>query len=76
MLPVEDNKKSVINNLRQFNSTNNRYFGVPVNLNYLNKKYIPYENLLNSLINDTFLLNEDKIFVNNLYNEYKMKNFN
>ena len=76
MLPKEDNKKCVINNLRQFNSTNNRYFGIPVSLNYLNKKYIPYENLLNSLINDTFLLNEDKIFVNNLYNEYKIKNFN
>ena len=75
MLPQDNNKKGVINSLRAFNSTSNKYFGIPINLNYLHRRYIPYENLLVSLIEDPFVKNEDKIYANNLYNQYKKKLF-
>ena len=73
MLPKDNNKKGVINSLRAFNSTSNKCFGIPINLNYLHRRYIPYENLLVSLIEDPFVKNEDKIYANNLYNQYKQK---
>jgi len=62
-LPKQDNKKSVIDILRDFNKNNNRYFGVRINLNYLIGKFEPYEHLLTVLIDDPFVKNEDKQFV-------------
>jgi len=75
LLPKQDNKKSVIDNLRNFNKNNNRYFGVIMNLNYLIEKFEPYEHLLTVLIDDPFVKNEDKQFVKDLYNQYKQKFF-
>ena len=71
LLPKKDNKKSVVDSLRQFFSDNNKYNGIIVNLDHINKKCIPYEILLNSLIEDPFLQKEDKLFVNNIYKGYK-----
>ena len=73
LLPKSDNKKSVINTLRDFNKLYNRYFGVRINLSYLNQPFVPYEHLLNVLIEDPYVIEEDKQFVNDLYNQYKQK---
>lgn len=75
LLPKEDNKASVIKSLREFNRVNNKYFGILINLNYLNKKFIPYENLLKALIEDPFVSKEDKEFLNKLNDNYKNKFF-
>ena len=74
-LPKEDNKKSVIKNLKLFNNDNNRYFGQKINLRYLRKKFEPYEYLLNSLIEDNFVSDSNKEFLRNLLKEYKNKHF-
>ena len=73
LLPKDDNKKDVINILRKFNEKNNRVSGVIVNLDYFSKKFPPYEYLLTSLIEDNYVLNEDKEFIKNLLNNYKIK---
>ncbi len=73
MLSKNDNKVTIIQTLKNFNSLNNTYMGVLINLNYLNRKFEIYEHLLNLLINDPFVLTEDKNFVNQLLNNYKDK---
>ena len=73
LLPKENNKKKIINILNEFSLNNNTYMGVYINLSYLNCKFEIYEHLLNSLINDPFVLKEDKIFINKLLKEYKNK---
>ena len=73
MLSKDDNKSTIIQTLKNFNSLNNTYMGVFVNLSYLNRKFEIYEHLLNLLINDPFVLTEDKKFVNQLLNNYKDK---
>ena len=73
MLSKNDNKSTIIQTLKNFNSLNNTYMGVFVNLSYLKGKFEIYEHLLNLLINDPFVLTEDKKFVNQLLNNYKDK---
>ena len=70
LLPKTDNKKSVINVLRYFNNENAKYWDIKLNLGYLNDKFIPYEHLLTELINDNYVLNEDKVFIKELLNKY------
>ena len=74
-LPKENDKSSVINNLKKFNRPNNKYFLEKVNLNYIIKRFKPYEYLLNSLIEDNFVSSENKEFVRNLLKEYNNKKF-
>ena len=73
LLPKDDNKKDIINILRKYNKKNNRLHGVIVNLDYISQKFPPYEYLLTSLIEDNYALNEDKEFIKNLLNNYKIK---
>ena len=73
MLSKDDNKSTIIQTLKNFNSLNNTYMGVFANLSYLNGKFEIYEHLLNLLINDPFVLMEDKKYVNQLLNNYKDK---
>ena len=70
LLPKTDNKKSIINVLRYFNNENAKYWDIKLNLGYLNDKFIPYEHLLTELINDNYVLNEDKVFIKELLNKY------
>ena len=73
LLPKEDNKRSIIKILRDFNNKNNRYFGIRVNLDYIINKFLPYEHLLISLIEDNYVLKQDKEFVKTLLNNYRNK---
>ena len=69
-LPKDSKKKNVIQNLRKFHNANNRYFDSYINLNFLIYKYQPYEYLLNTLIEDPYVLEIDKIFLKHLLDDY------
>lgn len=66
-------KKQTIEILRKYNSPDNKYNGVPINLDYLNSNFTTYEYLLNCLITDYFIFDEDKKFLNQLMEKYKNK---
>ena len=69
LLPKYDNKKSIVNTLRMYSRDNNRFCRLPLNLNFLTRKFNIYENLLNSLIKDPFVEEEDKQFASFLLNK-------
>ena len=70
ILPKNDNKKSVINEMRKFvipgNSVRNRV----VVINYLKSRFTIYEYFLNLLLKDKYIENEDKKFVKYLFDNY------
>ena len=72
LLPKYDNKKSIVNTLRIYSRDNNRFCRLPLNLNFLTRKFNVYENLLNSLIKDPFVEEEDKQFASLLLNKTMM----
>ena len=69
LLPKYDNKKSIVNTLRIYSRDNSRFCRLPLNLNFLTRKFNVYENLLNSLIKDPFVEEEDKQFASLLLNK-------
>ena len=67
----EDNKKErIIEILKNFTDINNIYCNLKINLNYLDQKYVVYEHLLTLLMNDKDVSEEDKNYVESLYNKY------
>ena len=62
-LPKEDNKANIIKRLKQFNN------GSKYKLSYFKSRFYLLNNLLNILIEDPYVLKEDKIFLNKLLNE-------
>ena len=67
----EDNKKErIIEILKNFTNINNIYCNLKINLNYLDQKYVVYEHLLTLLMNDKDVSEEDKKYVESLYNKY------
>ena len=74
LLPKEDNKKSIIKNLYLYNRKANKYKGEKINLSYLKNKFPIYTHLLNILINDPFVSEDDKIFINDLLEKSKLLN--
>ena len=70
ILPKDNNKKTVIDEMRKFvipgNSVRNRV----VVINYLKKKFVIYEILLNLLLKDKYVEERDKIFIKELYDNY------
>lgn len=70
LLPKDNNKKEIIKILMNFNNKNNMFYKKNINLSYLIKKFEPYEILLNSLLEDNYVLNEDKEFIKALLDEY------
>ena len=70
LLPKENNKKSVIDNLKNYNKEDNTCLGTKVNLSFITSKFQVYEYLLNSLIEDPFVSNKDKDFLKFLYKNY------
>ena len=73
LLPKNDNKKSIVNTLRNYVRPENKFCLLKMNLEYLTDRYRPYENLLKKLIDDPFVAADDKLFVSNLYNSTKTK---
>ena len=72
LLPKEDNKKSIIKYLYKFNKKNNKYHGEKINLSFLRNQFPIYTHLLNLLINDPFVSDDDKIFLNYLLDQSKL----
>ena len=72
LLPKEDNKKSIIKYLYKFNKKNNKYNGEKINLSFLRNQFPIYTHLLNLLINDPFVSDDDKIFLNYLLDQSKL----
>jgi hypothetical protein len=73
LLPKYDDKKSIVKTLRLYSRDNNRFCGLPMNLEFLTSKFNIYETLLKSLIKDPFVEIEDKEFVSILLDKTMMK---
>ena len=67
LLPVEDNKKSVISKIRNYNREGNKFCSLLMNLDFLKSKFPIYGHLLTLLINDPFVEKDDKQFLKELY---------
>ena len=72
LLSKEDNKKSIIKFLYQYNQKRNKYHGEKINLSFLKNKFPVYTHLLNLLINDPYVSDDDKIFLNELFEKSKL----
>ena len=72
LLKKEELKKDIIiETLRNFTDIRNRFCNVTINLDYLSPKFNVYEHLLTLLMNDNEISEDDKKFVESLYNKYK-----
>ena len=60
-LPKQNNKKIIINKLKEFNNKKKE-----INLNCFISKFYLLDNLIYTLLNDSFVSNHDKIFLKNL----------
>ena len=70
MLPLDNDKKSIIKKLRAYNMKNGTYFGTPLNLNYLTSNFTGYERLLKILIKYACVKDIERPFLNDLLNNY------
>ena len=70
ILPKNDNKKSVIDEMRKFINPENRVRGKIVLISYLKTEFPIYEHLLKTLLNDIYIEKNDKKFVKELLNNY------
>ena len=64
MLPKKDDKKNIINKLKEYNSFNAT--NSSINLSYLKTDFHILYNLINLLIVDPYIKNDDKMFLNKL----------
>ena len=71
LLPQNNNKHTIIDNLKKYIRPDNIFDGERVTLENLEHRYEPYEILLESLIEDPFVNAENKDFVKKLYQEIK-----
>ena len=63
-LPKDNDKKNIIQKLKQYNDGNSKY-----KLSYFRSRFYILNDLLKILIEDPYVLNDDKIFLNKLLNE-------
>ena len=70
ILPKNDNKTSVIQEMQKFVDPENRIRGKLVLISYLQSEYPLYEHLLNTLLNDPYIVEKDKKFVRELLANY------
>ena len=64
LLPKNDSKIEIIENLREYNKEKSI-----VGLNCFRSKFFLLNDLINILINDPYVTNNDKIFLNQILNE-------
>ena len=76
LLPQDNNKQMIIDNIKQYIRPDNKFGGETVSLEYLIHRYEPYEILLASLIEDPSVSIENRVFVYKLYQEIKKKKKN
>ena len=70
LLPKNDDKKKIINTLKNYNTDGNTFCRLPMNVVFLKDRFFIYERLLNLLINDPYVSEEDKKLVNEIYSKY------
>ena len=68
LLPKNDDKKKIIDTLRNYNKPDNIFNNMPLRLDFLLSNCPIYDYLLITLYNDPYVSNSDKTFVNELYN--------
>ena len=73
LLPKNNDKQMIIDNLKRFIRPDNKFAGETISLEYLIHRYEPYEILLISLIEDPFVSAKNKAFVYKLYQEVARK---
>ena len=73
LLPQNNNKQAIIDNLKRYIRPDNKFGGETISLENLIHRYDPYEILLISLMEDPFVSDENKVFVYKLYQEIKRK---
>jgi len=73
LLPQNNNKQMIIDNLKRYIRPDNKFGGERITLENLIHRYEPYEMLLESLIEDPFVSAENKVFVKKLYQEVTNK---
>ena len=76
LLPQDNNKQMIIDNIKQYIRPDNKFGGETVSLEYLIHRYEPYEILLASLIEVPSVSIENRVFVYKLYQEIKKKKKN
>lgn len=67
-LPKKNNKKSIIRKLRKYNNKKNK-----INLSFFKTKFNILDDLLNSLIKDSYVSKDDKEFLYKLLNDSQKK---
>ena len=69
LMPKNDNKQKIINNILNFIKPENTFGGVRVSLQNLINRFEPYELLLLNLIEDPFVNSKNKDFLKKIYEE-------
>ena len=72
LLDQNDEKKSVIINLRKFNRTNSSVDGIPMKLDFLRKKSEIFFALIKKLLFDPAVMFVDKIFIKDLLDSTRL----
>ena len=70
LLEKEDIKRKIIDTLYHYNQKNNTFCRLPMRLSFLSSKFNIYKRLLQLLIDDPYVLDKDKEFIKDLYNNY------
>ena len=70
ILPKNDTKISVIEEMKKFINPENKVRGKIVVISYLQTEFPIYEHLLYTLLNDTYIADNDKDFVRELLVNY------
>lgn len=69
-LPIKNNKKQLILEIETFSEPDNKYKGKSVTTDFLKSNFNEYEDLLKKLINDDYVADGDKKFLNKLLKKY------
>ena len=73
LLPKSDNKKAIIKTISDYNRLDNTFCKLPMHVDFLLSKFDIYERLLILLIEDPFVLNEDKQIIEEIYKKYQIR---
>ena len=73
LLPKSDNKKAIIKTISDYNRLDNTFCRLPMHVDFLLSKFDIYERLLILLIEDPFVLNEDKQIIEEIYKKYQIR---
>ena len=71
LLKDNDNKKSIIDNLKKLNEKNNTYDNIHIRLDYLKNKSPIFLKLIKKLLLDPNIMNDDKIYIIKLSKQIK-----